>query len=254
MFTAVRPMPVLGIALAAAISLGLPSARAQDHHHGSAAAPPAKAQFAGDPYLLNADPVTGDSLGDKPLVYLHEGRELRFTDHKSLDTFRADPARYLPKVDQQMIQQQLPFYPLDTCMVSGDKLGGEMGKPADLIYRNRLVRFCCTTCVKDFHKDPDRFITRLNEAVTAKQGPAYPMTTCVVSGDRLGGDMGAPVDLVAGNRLVRFCCPGCVKDFSRNPARFMKMIDEAAQKKAADAKQGQSGGAAKSPDHGRHRH
>ncbi len=254
MVITVRRMLVLGIAFSTALSLGLSSAQAQDTHHGHAATQPAKAQFIGDLYLLNTDPVTGDSLGDKPLVYLHEGRELRFTDQKSLATFKADPTKYLPKVDQQMIQQQLPFHPMDTCMISGDKLGGEMGKPVDLIYMNRLVRFCCTDCVKDFQKDPDKFITKLNDAVIAKQGPTYPLTTCMVSGDKLGGDMGKPVDLVVGNRLVRFCCADCQKDFNKAPVKFLKMIDDAAQKKAAATKQGPSDGAAKSRDHGGHQH
>lgn len=257
MFITVRRMLVLGIALGTAMSLGVSSAQAQDAHHGHAATQPAKAHFIGDPYLLNTDPVTGGALGDKPVVYPHEGRELRFADQKSLDAFKADPAKYLPKVDEQMIAQQMPFYPLDTCMVSSDKLGGEMGKPVDLIYRNRLVRFCCTDCVKDFQKDPDKFIAKLNDAVIAKQGPTYPLTTCTVSGDKLGGEMGKPVDLVVGNRLVRFCCGDCQKDFNQDPARFLKMIDDAAKNKAADSKPKPLGVPAKAPatgGHGGHQH
>ena len=236
MLTTFKRMMILTVAFGAAVAFGLSSAWAEDAHHDQAATQPAKAKFAGDAYLLSTDPVSGAPLGDKPVIYQHEGRELRFTDQKSLETFKADPAKYLPKVDQQMIQQQLPFYPLDTCMISGDKLGGDMGKPVDLIYKNRLVRFCCPDCVKDFNKDPDKYITKLNEAVIAKQAPGYPMTACMVSGDKLGGDMGKPVDLVVGNRLVRFCCPDCLKDFAKEPAKFLKMIDDAAQKKAAAVK------------------
>lgn len=242
MFTTVKRMLFLGVALGTALSFGLSSVRAQDVHHDHAASQPAKVQFAGDAFLLTTDPVSGGPLGDKPIIYQHEGRELRFADQKSLDAFKADPAKYLPKVDEQMIQQQLPFYPLDTCMVSGDKLGGDMGKPVNLIYRNRLVRFCCPDCVKDFNKDPDKFVAKLNDAVIAKQGPSYPLTTCMVSGDKLGGDMGKPVDLVVGNRLVRFCCADCLKDFNTNPAKFLKMIDDAAKKKADEAKPAMPGG------------
>jgi YHS domain-containing protein len=31
---------------------------------------------------------------------------------------------------------------------------------------------------------------------------------------------------------VRFCCKGCTDDFEKNPAKFLKLIDEAAAKKA----------------------
>ena len=232
MIAMVTRILVLAAALGTCLTMGLSSVSAQDARRVPAATLPAKPQFSGDAYLLSTDPVSGAPLGDKPVIYQHEGRELRFTDQKSLETFKADPAKYLPKVDEQMIQQQLPFYPLDTCMVSGDKLGGDMGQPVDLIYKNRLVRFCCPDCRKDFNKDPDKFITKLNDAAIAKQTPGYPMTTCMVSGDKLGGDMGQPVDLVVGNRLVRFCCPDCLKDFNKNPAKFLKMIDDAAKKKA----------------------
>jgi YHS domain-containing protein len=257
MFTTVKRMLFVGVALGTALSFGLSSVRAQDDHHGHAASQSAKAEFAGDTYLLSTDPVSGGPLGDKPIIYQHEGRELRFADQKSLEAFKADPVKYLPKIEEQMIQQQLPFYPLESCMVSGDKLGGDMGKPVNLIYRNRLVQFCCRDCVDDFNKGPDKFIAKLNDAVIAKQGPSYPLTTCMASGDKLGGDMGKPVDLVVGNRLVRFCCSSCVKDFNTNPAKFLKMIDNAAQKEATGSKPKASEVSAKTPasgGHGGHRH
>lgn len=57
-------------------------------------------------------------------------------------------------------------YPLKTCLVSGEELGG-MGKPADYIYRqagqpDRLVRFCCRMCVPRFKKDPAHYLARLS--------------------------------------------------------------------------------------------
>lgn len=66
---------------------------------------------------------------------------------------------------------------------------------------------------------------------------AYPLTTCVVSGDKLedGGEMGDIVNYVhktvgKPDRLVRVCCKGCIKDFRKNPEKFLKKIDEAAAK------------------------
>lgn len=69
---------------------------------------------------------------------------------------------------------------------------------------------------------------------------AYPLTTCVVSGDKLEpSSMGGPVDYTykqAGqpDRLVRFCCKDCVKDFEKEPAKYLKKIDEAAAAKAKE--------------------
>ena len=56
---------------------------------------------------------------------------------------------------------------------------------------------------------------------------AYPLTTCVVSDDKLeGGDMGGPVDYIhkeAGkpDRLIRFCCKDCIKDFKKEPEKYI---------------------------------
>ena len=74
-------------------------------------------------------------------------------------------------------------------------------------------------------------------AVSAAIPADYPLKICVVSGDKLGGDMGAPFDYVykedgKPDRLVRFCCKNCVKDFKKDPAKYLKLIDDAAAAKA----------------------
>lgn len=74
---------------------------------------------------------------------------------------------------------------------------------------------------------------------TAKE--AYPLDTCVVSGEKLEGDMGGPVDYVhkeegKPDRLVRFCCKGCIKDFKKDPVKFLKKIDDAPAAKAGQPK------------------
>jgi YHS domain-containing protein len=58
---------------------------------------------------------------------------------------------------------------------------------------------------------------------------AYPLTTCVVSGETLG-EMGEPVIFNYEGREVRFCCKMCRKDFLKDPAKYLKMIDDAAAK------------------------
>lgn len=54
-------------------------------------------------------------------------------------------------------------YPLKTCVVSGEKLG-EMGKPYVYQYEGREIQFCCKDCVKDFKKDPAKYVKKLDEA------------------------------------------------------------------------------------------
>lgn len=61
-------------------------------------------------------------------------------------------------------------YPLDTCVVSGEKLG-EMGKPYELDYKGQKVLFCCKDCVKKFNKDPEKYLAKIAEAAKAKAAP-----------------------------------------------------------------------------------
>ena len=117
-------------------------------------------------------------------------------------------------------------YPLDYCIVTGERLGG-MGDAVVKVYDGREVRFCCGGCVKIFEKDKAKWTKKLDDAIIAAQKPAYPLNTCVVSGETLGS-MGEPVEYVYGNRLVRLCCNGCISALNKDPEKYLRMIHAAA--------------------------
>ena len=52
------------------------------------------------------------------------------------------------------------------------------------------------------------------------------MTTCPVSGDKLG-EMGKPFIFEYKGHEVKLCCPDCKKDFDKDPAKYMKKIEAA---------------------------
>lgn len=67
----------------------------------------------------------------------------------------------------------VPGYPLDSCLVSGEKLGS-MGKPYEYVYKeegkpDRTVYFCCKMCVSKFKKDPAKYLKALDEAEAANK-------------------------------------------------------------------------------------
>ncbi|MSU46487.1 MAG: hypothetical protein EXS42_05045 [Lacunisphaera sp.] len=70
-------------------------------------------------------------------------------------------------------------YPLKTCVVSNEELGG-MGGASDRIYRqagqpDRLVRFCCESCLDDFNKDPVKYLKLIDApAIATAQHAAKP--------------------------------------------------------------------------------
>jgi hypothetical protein len=81
-------------------------------------------------------------------------------------------------------------------------------------------------------------------ASEAKNAPApkaaakdtYPLKTCVVSDEALGsmGDYISYIHKEAGkpDREIRFCCDGCIDDFKKEPAKFLKKLDDAAKAQA----------------------
>lgn len=59
-------------------------------------------------------------------------------------------------------------YPLEVCVVSGEKLG-DHGEPFDHMHEGRLVRFCCEACLPDFSADPAKHLAKIDDAAKAKQ-------------------------------------------------------------------------------------
>ncbi len=133
------------------------------------------------------------------------------------------PTASATKTDADPVKEQKAIYPLDTCLVSGEKLGGEMGAPVDYVHQGRLVRFCCKSCIGKFQKDPAKYLKTLDASVVKAQKDKYPLSTCVVSGEKLG-DMGEPIDYVYQGRLVRFCCGDCIDKFKENPEQYLKNL------------------------------
>jgi len=69
-------------------------------------------------------------------------------------------------------------------------------------------------------------------ADTSTNAPAKPdvMATCPVSGEKLG-EMGSPYEFTYQGQQVKLCCPGCKKDFDKDPAKYVKKIQDAAAAK-----------------------
>ncbi len=104
-------------------------------------------------------------------------------------------------------------YPMETCVVSGEKLGG-MGEPFVFEYEGREIMLCCKSCKKDFDKEPKKFTAKVDEA--AKKVKPYPAKTCVMSGEPLPEN--APA-LVYKEQEFKFCCKDCKKEFGKDPVK-----------------------------------
>jgi hypothetical protein len=58
----------------------------------------------------------------------------------------------------------------------------------------------------------------------------YPLTTCLVSGEKLGGPDEPPVTLVDKGQEFKFCCKKCVKKFKEDPAKYHALLQQEIEK------------------------
>ena len=53
---------------------------------------------------------------------------------------------------------------------------------------------------------------------------AYPLKTCIVSDEKLGGDMGEPYVFTRDGQEIKLCCESCKKDFDKAPAKYLRKL------------------------------
>jgi len=176
-------------------------------------------------YPLTTCPISEEPLESmgKAVDIVHEGHLVRFCCKNCLGKFKKDPAPVLKTIEDAVVAQQLPKYPLTTCPVSGDALSD---KAVNFVQGTRLVRFCCKDCVEGFAKEPAKFMGAVDKALIADQKKTYPVSTCVVSGEALESGF----DYLHGTRLVRFCCEKCVAEFQKEPTKYLALLDKANKK------------------------
>jgi len=174
-------------------------------------------------YPISTCIVTGGKLAGNAINHVHNNRLVRLANAEALEAFNADPAGHLEALDEKIIDAQLLGYPMDTCPVGGPL--GSMGEPVNFISMNRLVRLCCAGCEGALVNEPAEYMGKLDAAYAARQRDGYALETCVVSGSPLGS-MGDPVELVAGDTLVRFCCAGCIPTFKEDPSAYLSKLSK----------------------------
>ncbi|WP_367870610.1 YHS domain-containing protein [Luteolibacter sp. Populi] len=71
--------------------------------------------------------------------------------------------------------------------------------------------------------------TKAKSKKVAKKEPkpqAYPLKTCLVTGDGLD-DMDERVTTVYMGQTFEFCCKPCLKKFNKNPGKYVKALEKA---------------------------
>ena len=182
-----------------------------------------------DPYPLTICVILDAPIYEWAEIFDVGDREIRVCCEECLEAFEGSLDIWIGVVDERIVQQEIPYYPLTTCVVDGKPLEGS--EELDLVFRNRLFRLCSGRCRETLDKQPAKYFGLLNQAVIEKQKPHYPLATCIVSGEPLEKDA---VDHVVGNQLVRLAGPEQLEKFDENAGQYLDELRKAAKTKPAE--------------------
>lgn len=119
-----------------------------------------------------------------------------------------------PSTDRKILYYTCPMHP----SVKSDKPGScpECGMALEPVYEDTATT-----------NTPSN---GTNNVTTDTKPKPYPLTTCVVSGAKLG-EMGEPIEFVytnnGENQEIKFCCPDCKPTFLKDPDKYLKKIQDA---------------------------
>ena len=123
-----------------------------------------------DPYPLRKCVILDCPLADGAEVLYVGDREIRVCCEDCVNQF-GDSEHWMTVVDEQIVEQQIPHYPLKSCIVDGKRL--DDFNTIDKVFGNRLFRLCSEECFTALKKHPARYFRLLNAAVIKKQKRNY---------------------------------------------------------------------------------
>lgn len=199
--------------------------------------PPANpAGFVGDPYPLDTCIVTGEPLGDHPVVLvlknqtngLEEGRQLKFSSEEAKTKFLARSRDYLAELDERIIAKFAGLYPLDRDVVEIDQ---KLTERYEFVFGNRCYVVGRAKNIDNFVKQSGRYVKQFDKMLVSKQRGSYPLDTSIVSGKKLPEK---PYDVIVGYRLVRLVDEVEAKTFFESPEKYLATLPMLKGKGEAD--------------------
>ena len=124
-------------------------------------------------------PVSGSPV-DRETHIDHEGRRVYLCCSLCADAFKAEPAKYIKRLDEQMNLREKKSQ--TACPVTGNPINREYVLEA----QGHYVYFCCNLCRDEFKKDPQSFMQKMEaQGVALEKAPDH-------TWEYLGAAEGAP--------------------------------------------------------------
>jgi YHS domain-containing protein len=130
---------------------------------------------------------------------------------------------------------------------------GDVDPEVTIQHEGKTIGFCCAGCDEEFKKDPAKYMAVIaKEEAAAKDAEkdkskdkkdankkdepkkeAELNTKCPVTGD----DADKTLTSEYKGRTIAFCCEDCVKDFKKDPKKYIAKLDEEKSRKSGEKKQ-----------------
>ncbi len=125
--------------------------------------------------------------------------------------------------------------------------GGDVDSAVTVEHEGKTIGFCCAGCDTEFKKDPAKYMAIVakeqkdaKKADAGKKEEAKLNTKCPDSDDEITD---ATLTKEYKGRTIAFCCDGCIKDFDKDPKKYVAKHEAA--EKAEKAKKKDEGKAKK---------
>jgi len=103
---------------------------------------------------------SGATLNDSAVVFVAGNREFKTCCNNCAAKVKADPASFIKKLNDAVIEKQKETYKLDKDVVTGEALKADA---IDYVVANRLIRLNGDESVKAFEANPHKYIAEIDK-------------------------------------------------------------------------------------------
>lgn len=158
-----------------------------------------------------------DGKIDKALFVDFNGKRIYVCCEGCIDILKADPAKYIKKLETQEITLATTQVLQTVCPVMDSKIN----KAMYVDFNGKRVYVCCEGCIDKVKADPAKYIKKLEaQGITVARTPGK-QTLCPVAGTKI--DKAVYVD-VDGKRIY-LCCKGCGATIKADPSKYIGKLE-----------------------------
>ena len=163
-------------------------------------------------------PVMGGKI-NKDLHVDHEGRRIYVCCPGCFPKLKADPAKYIRKLEAEGITLAKATTPQTTCPVTGKKIS----KKLYVDHQRKRIYVASRRARRTVKKDPAKYIKQIEAQGITLDEAVNPQTSCPIMHQPINKNLYVDYQ---GKRLY-VCCHACVAEARRNPAKYIKQLEAA---------------------------